>query len=173
MSGNIAGLGRGSQTLFRRVQMQRLGEFALKTVKARIAKGIGSDDSQMKALSGKTSPILSPTGRFIRQRVPYSQFKSQHGLQPKRDLYGTGVESGHMIDNFTVRSASENSVRMAITARAARVKALANEKRDPALSFSANDERAILAEAARMFKAQVEVLKREAFKSGVRNKRMS
>jgi hypothetical protein len=158
----VAGLGFNSESLFRRNQMQRLGEFAIKTIRARVAKGVGSDDSAMLPLSAKSSPILKH-GKFVRQRESYAQWKSKHGLQPIRDLAGTGQDGGHMLDNLTVRSVSESNVRMSLTARKARAKALSNEKRSPWLSFSDADEIKIMEYAAQMFHSQVDVIRRQVF----------
>ncbi len=121
----------------------------------------------MKALSGKTSPVLH-RGKFVRQRLGYAAWKSKHGLQPIRDLTGSGVEGGHMLDNLSVRSVSETAVRMSITARQARAKALANEKRAPWLSFSDGDERAIVAYARQLFESQVEAIRRRTVQPGIR-----
>lgn len=165
LSGGVAGLGFNSASLFQKNQMQRLGEFGIATVKARVARGVGSDDAPMKALSAKTSPILHH-GKFVRQRESYAQWKLKHGLQPIRDLMGTGKEGGHMMDNLTVRSVTESTVRMAFTARQARAKALSNERRTPFLSFSDADERKIVTYAAQMFRSQVEVLRRKVFTAG-------
>lgn len=164
LSGNVAGLGDGSQFLFQRVQMAKLGEFAINTVKARVARGIGSDDQMMPALTQKRSGVIVH-GRFVRQRVSYAEWKSQHGLQPIRDMRGTGADGGNMMDNLTVRSASENRVVMALTSRKARAKAIANERRTPFLSFSAKDEAAILEFARQMFATNVEVIARQMWGS--------
>lgn len=122
--------------------MEELGDFALKTIKARVGRAIGSNDSPMPPLSGKTRPIMV-NGKFVRQAVGYAGWKSAHGLNPIRDLTGPGID-GHMLDNLTVRSVSGSRVIMAITARKARIKALANEKRSPWMSFSDNDTRLIV-----------------------------
>ena len=155
---NLGGLGLGSGSLFRKVQMQRLGEFALKTVIERTKKGVGSDDSPMPALSQKYSAVKSK-GKFVRQRVPYALWKAEHGLQPFRDLSGTGKQGGHMLDNPSVRLATESSVKMAFTSRTARMKAVANEKRTPFFSFSDADEKKIREYAEQLFHAQVEVIR--------------
>lgn len=167
MSPGIAGFGINSAALFRQNQMERLGNFALATVKARAIKGIGSSDSPMPALSGKTSPILH-NGKFVRQRVGYAGWKMAHGLFGVRDLVGTGKEGGHMWDGVSVRLATDSLVRMAFTTRTSRAKALANEKRAPFFSFSDADESKIVEYARQMFKAQVEVMRREMFNPGIR-----
>lgn len=167
MSAGIAGFGINSAALFRQNQMKRLGDFAIATVKARATKGIGSDDSPMPALSGKTSPILH-NGKFVRQRIGYAGWKMAHGLYGVRDLVGTGKDGGHMWDGVSVRLATDSLVRMAFTTRTSRQKALANERRAPFFSFSDADEAKIVAYARQMFAAQVEVMRRELLTPGIR-----
>lgn len=168
--GPRGGLGVNSASLFQKAQMERLGKFAISTIRKRVARGIGSDDSAMPPLSAKHSAV-KVHGKFVRQRVPYSQFKASHGLQPIRDLAGTGKDGGHMLDNLSVRSVSETNVRMGFTQNKARQKALSNEKKTPWLGFSDGDERAIIAYAEQMFRSQVEVIRRQMFTGSARNGR--
>jgi hypothetical protein len=188
-----------------RYQMALLGQFAVDTVKARVARGVGSDDVAMKPLVGR-----------------YAAWKQNIGLQPMRDLHGPGMTTysartyvknaaehlrtytgplgeytkgwrnglvnpyafnatnrigradqrayittkkdirfrssgggAHMLDNFTVRSASESTVRMDLTQQWARDRARANEQRSPWFGFSPNDVRAITLMAQQIFKAMV------------------
>jgi hypothetical protein len=58
---------------FQKYQMLTLGQFAVDTIKARVAKGVGSDDATMKPLVDR-----------------YAKRKQQYGLQPIRDLHGPG-----------------------------------------------------------------------------------
>ena len=58
---------------FKKYQMLTLGQYALDTIKARVTKGIGSDDAPMKPLTER-----------------YRTFKELIGLQPIRDLHGPG-----------------------------------------------------------------------------------
>lgn len=157
-SAGISGFGFDSASLFRKVQMERLGNFALDTVIKRTKSGIGSNDTPFPPLSGKTSPIKH-NGKFARQRIGYAGWKAAHGLNAVRDMVGTGKEGGHMLDNPSVRLATEDMVRMAFTSRSARSKALANEKRTPFFSFSPSDEAKIMQYAAQMFKAQVQAIR--------------
>ena len=162
-----------------RYQMALLGQFALNSIKARVAKGVGSDDAAMKPLTDR-----------------YRVWKQKIGLPPIRDLMGPGQTSymarvyegrkrfaaaqavrapngrmysttkapigfrsagggAHMLDNFTVRSASETEVRLDITAQWARDRARGNEQRAPWFGFSPNDVRGIVLMAQQIFKAQV------------------
>jgi hypothetical protein len=85
------------------------------------------------------------------------------GLRPGRDylVYQANIRfrsvggGAHMLDNFAVRSADENSVRMDISAQWARDRARANEQRAPWYGFSPNDIRAIALMAQQLFRANV------------------
>lgn len=115
-------------------QMFKLGQFALATVKARVAAGKGSDDAPMPPLKKR-----------------YAIQKSKAGAGNKRDLRLTGA----MLDNFSVRSASATEVRLDITSRTGRQKARTNERRAPWFGFSTADTKAIYGMAQRMFKGMV------------------
>jgi hypothetical protein len=58
---------------FKKYQMLALGQLALDTVKARVAKAVGSDDAAMKPLKER-----------------YAKWKEKIGLEPIRDLHGPG-----------------------------------------------------------------------------------
>jgi len=150
----LRGLGQGSDDLFSRVRMGKLAEFARDTVVARIRTGRGSDDAAMAPLSRKTSAVRN-AGKVVRIRSGYAEAKARRGLQPIRDWWGTGKDGGHMLDNLTVRQATPNSARIAITSKKQRDKAIANERRSPALSFSPADVEKITARAVEMFRAEV------------------
>jgi len=156
----IGGLGVGSASLFQKVQMQRLGEFALNTVIERTKKGIGSEDAPMPPL--KLGKVLRfdrrENGRAKLKNIGYAGWKAAHGLQPIRDLVGAGV-GGHMLDNPSVRLATENTVRMAFTSRLARQKAITNEKRSPFFSFSNADQQKIFEYAEKIFETQVAAIR--------------
>ncbi len=175
--GSIRGLGFDSLSLFDKNRMERLGEFAIQTVKARVARGIGSDDAQMAPLSGsrivkakvwnKRSRYVTINGRY-RMTEGYAAWKSKHGLQPIRDLKGTGKDGGNMLENLTVRSVSESLVTIGFSQNKARAKAISNERKSPWLSFSDSDERLIVAYARQMFQSQVEVIRRQMFTGSAR-----
>lgn len=158
LSGNWGGLGSGSGSLMRRLDMERLGNFGIATIRARTAVGIGSDGAPMPAL--KASRIQTVvTGKLVQfKRVGYAAWKASKGLMPVRDLIGDGSQGGHMWDNFSVRSVSETLVRMAFTKKHQREKALANEQRAPFLSFSPADQIKVAAEASRLFGINVRSL---------------
>jgi hypothetical protein len=155
--------------LGRAINMAELGQFSLQTVKARIARGVGSDDTPMPPLKqGRGVEFDSrENGRArFRPKQGYAAWKSKHGLEPIRDMMGDGKQGGHMMANFSVRSASDTRFTIAFTQRVARLKAIGNERRTPFLSFSADDERRILAYARQLFATGVEVIRRSSGGAG-------
>jgi hypothetical protein len=146
-------------------QMALLGTEGLRSVKERVTRGIGADDSQMPALSNHWITVLRPHKMKL---MPYQWWKSQHGLEPIRNLTGDGSQGGHMLDNLSVRSASATQTKIALTSTKARIKALANEQRSPWLWWSENDQKRILARAAQVFDAEVVLLQRNFRAAGFR-----
>jgi len=147
-------IGGSGPMSFNTSQMLQLGSFANKTVIARTRSGIGSDDAAFPPLSTKTSAIRV-NGKFLRQHAGYAAWKSAHGLAPIRDMWGTGAQNGHMLDNSTVRYADDTTVKIAFTARMARIKALSNERRTPFYSFSEMDQKKIIDFAAKLWSSNV------------------
>jgi hypothetical protein len=142
----------------RRLDMERLGKFAIQTIIQRTARGLGSDGLPMPALKASRIQTVK-SGKLVSfKRIGYAAWKAAHGLRPVRDLIGDGSQGGHMWDKFSVRSVSETLVRMAFTQKHQREKALANERRAPFLSFSPEDQKKIAAEASRIFGANVQSL---------------
>jgi hypothetical protein len=164
----VGGLGGGSLDIFRRRQMEKIGNFALRTVIERTKRGIGSDGAAMPPLSTKRSAVLGTSGkgkgRVVRIRDGYAGYKAKHGLQPIRDLVGDGKQGGHMLDNPSVRSVTDSTAKIAFTSRSARIKALANERRTPFFSFSADDETKIAAYARTLFAEAVRSFRTDMFK---------
>jgi hypothetical protein len=157
LSGNWGGLGSGSGSLMRRLDMERLGDFAIQTVKRRAMTGLGSDGTPMPPLkSSKRFVARDPKNPF--RFLGYAAWKVKVGLHGVRDLVGDGSQGGHMWDNLTVRSVTEQLVRMAFTERHQREKALANEQRATFLSFSPADQAKIVGEASRLFGVNVRSL---------------
>lgn len=124
----------GGPPSFERRQMLSLGQFSVSQVKARVARGVGSDDSPMKAL-----------------KPSYVKFKSKIGRGNQRDLKLTG----QMLGAFNVRYADAKQVRMDITTQHGRDAARGNERRTPWYGFSRFDEAAIYRRAQSMFKQSV------------------
>jgi hypothetical protein len=142
----LAGLG------FQKYQMAALGQFAVTTIKERVARGIGSDDAPMKPLSG-WRPTRRKNGVTLWEGGwrGYKGQKVKEGGKPFRDLTLTGK----MLRDFTLRYADANQARMDITTRDGRIKARANERRSPWFGFSRADERKIYAKASEYFKGSV------------------
>jgi hypothetical protein len=129
--------------------MAELGQVALDSVKQRVSEGRGPNDG----------PAL-PLGRG------YASFKSRMGLKPIRDLRGTGgavllkagrrrkadklSAKGHMLDNLTLRTVSDNHARAAFTTEAMLIKARANQRREPFMVFSPRDNAAVKEAAQRL-----------------------
>lgn len=134
-------------------QMEKLGNFAIATIKARLKMSIGADGQKMKPLK-KAGAQRGSDGKVIRFYGYYANQKQKRGLQPFRDLTGFGKD-GHMLDNLTVRQVSKNSVKMALTSRKARIKGLANERINPWLGFAPQDQALIAAYAGKLFKSEV------------------
>lgn len=153
------GIGGPSSNLsvFFTAKFVKIGNFAIQTERARLARGVGVDDAPMPPLSGRTSAILR-NGNFVRQRAGWADWKSRHGLQSFRDLYGDGRQGGHMLDNLSVRSANASSVRIDFTSRSARTKAQANSKRANWHGFSPSDQVKIAAFAMRELFGEVNVV---------------
>lgn len=124
----------------RPLKMLQLGAAALAIVKARVARGQDINDTPMPGLSES-----------------YGKRKRRRFSRDLRDLRLTGA----MLDNLTVRSATENQVRIAFTKALERQKALSNQQRTPWLGWSPNDTREIEDAAQRIFKTEVEAYFRE------------
>lgn len=111
--------------------MYGLGQFGIDLIKARVKRGVGSDDNAMK-------PLRVNFRKDGSEKRGYKWRKQKAGLSGIRDL--TGLNStDHMLDNLTVRYASETETRMDFTKTTARVKARANEKLDPWFGWSLMD----------------------------------
>lgn len=136
-------------------QMLFIGSFANKTVKDRTRSGVGSDDSVFPPLSNVEKFVRTADGRIRYRLRGYAAWKAAHGLAPIRDMWGAGTQGGHMLDNSTVRYADSNTVKISFTARMARIKALANEKRTPFYSFSGEDTKKIMDYAAKLWQSNV------------------
>lgn len=126
----------------RPLQMLRLGGIGLAAVKARVARGLNIDDQAMPPL---------------KKRYAIQKNKQIGGGRQVRDLRLTGS----MLNNLTVRSATENQVRIALTRQADRQKALRNQQISPWLGWSPADIQAVEAAARRIFQTEVAAYFRE------------
>lgn len=121
----------------RQSQMVRIGDYSIDVWRGRIAQGINTLDQPSKTLG-----------------AAYGRRKARFGGRPIRDLKGIS-RSPRMLDNFSVRSVGNTSVRAGFTTTAARIKAKANEAIEPFMAFSPSDQRKI-----RTFAEAVLVLER-------------
>ena len=126
----------------RPLQMLRLGGIGLASVKERVARGLNIDDQAMPPL-----------------KRSYAVRKNREigGGRQIRDLRLTGS----MLNNLTVRSATENSVRIALTRQADRQKALRNQQISPWLGWSPSDIQAVEEAARRVFQTEAAAYFRE------------
>jgi hypothetical protein len=149
-------LGTSMESLLRVQDMQKLGNFAVQTIVARTRSGVGSNGLPFPPLKSSKVVQIREDGKFKRlERRGYAAWKIRKGLAGIRDMWGTGEQGGHMLDNFSVRSVSEMSVRMAFTKKRARQKARGNEARTPFLGYAPQDRAKIAAEANRLFGSNV------------------
>ena len=138
--------------------MFRLGTAGLVAVKKRVRAALNLADAP-------ASPLRSNS---------WIRIKKAKGLRPVRDLWGTGLAAisrskkrkarlkhvGHMLDNLRVRTVSDNLARSGFAQYAARVKARANQRREPWLGFSPKDQAYVLQIARRIFSDAVKRLVR-------------
>lgn len=116
------------------LQMGQLAAAGLKSVKDRVQKGIGANDAPMPPL-----------------KRGYAIHKTKLGKGNRRNLTLTGA----MLDNLTVRSATDREAKISLTKRLERLKALANQQKAPWLGWSPNDARNVTARAAQIFRVEV------------------
>lgn len=136
----------------RPAQMLQLGRAGLLSVKGRVARGVGLEDSPMKPLK-RYRRIVRRDGSALNLGPDrgYLGRKIKAGKKPIRDLNFTGA----MLDNLSVRSASQNDVRIGFTTKIARQKALANQQREPWLGWSTSDADTVTKKAQQVFKNSV------------------
>lgn len=129
--------------------MARIGFAGVTAIRQRLQAGLGPADLPAKPLTKR-----------------YKAYKLKRGLKPIRDLFGTGEAFGnqltratkrrktgrrfvgHMLDNFTVRTVTENQARLGTSTFAARVKAWANQQREPWMVLSPRNRTAVRAAAS-------------------------
>jgi hypothetical protein len=127
-------------TTFRQFHMLQVGKAALESFKKRVTAGRTPQDLPAKPL----------TKRYAIRKSKMLRAKAV------RDLRLTGA----MLDNLTVRSASDNRVTAALTSRKARIKALANERIQHWMAFSPSDRRNVMQVAQHLFRSIVRYMVR-------------
>lgn len=115
---------------FKQFQMLKLATVGVAAVKNRVQAALGSGDG----------PALPLTRR-------YAIRKSRMRLGNRRNLTFTGA----MLRNLQVRTVSERDARVGLSGRKDRIKALANERIEPWLTFSPRDQQATVTAAQRIF----------------------
>jgi len=152
------------QLSFRQQDMVKIGTVGVAAVIERVLLGRGPTDGPAKPL-----------------RNWYARLKQRKGLIPRRDLMGTGFMHvkqlqkgklriskktallggrfvGHMMDNLSLRTVTENSAKAGFTQNVARIKAQANEKREPFVTFSPKNREAVTSAAAQIFRERIKTL---------------
>jgi hypothetical protein len=139
-------------------QMLAWGTEATAILKARVRKGIGSDDAPMKPL--KQTLALRKKGNVIMWTGTrdswYAKRKAKAGLQPFRDLWGFGEDGGHMLDDVRPTRADEHGVTIDITRQKSRDKAKGNERRSPWWGLSPRDTAATILAGTRILEENLD-----------------
>lgn len=146
----------------KKYQMFALAQQYVRLLRMRALSSIDSGDNAMPPLSKRHYAIKNrKTGQFVKRGQPYSMVKGS----ALRDLYGTGKDGGHMLDQVRVTFASPQLAKVNITQRAARVKARRNElnivKRGGSgwWGASGRDVAALYLQARRIFGQNVQALR--------------
>jgi len=140
-------------------QHAQLGQIGLNSLKKRVSKGIGADDQPMPPLSD-TRSIRVIIGQDSNRRGFFTAWKGyltqkvRKGGKRIRNLRSAN-KGDHMMDNLSVRSASDRDVKIDFTVKRHRIKALKNQERAEFLGWSPNDKKTIMKAARRMFRHEV------------------
>lgn len=143
---------RGTDTLapgFDARRHAQLGQIGLRSLRKRVSKGVGADDTPMPPL-----------------KENYRKWKRGKKI---RDLWLTGK----MLLNLSVRWASDRQVNIALTTKKDRTKALMNQRRARWLAWSPNDQRVIVKAAKEMFHQDVTAVKRVFLDGGTKRRTFS
>ena len=108
---------------FRQSQMFKVGSVGVAAVKNRLAASQGPSDGAAKPLTKR-----------------YAIRKTRLGKGNRRNLNLTGA----MLGNLLVRTVSENKAKANLSTRKDRIKAWANQKREPWLVFSPKNRSAVV-----------------------------
>jgi hypothetical protein len=138
-------------------QIKELADYGIALQVAQARAGLGSDGQKMAPLNGgggRAVFVASVNGKAQFTRKTYGDWKSAHGLQPVRDLYGRG-EGGHMVDDIRVNYLDDKQATIAITTKVSRDKARGNERRSPWWGWTPDSVRKMTAAAAEIFQTGV------------------
>ena len=128
-----------------------------------------SDKSGNKAITGKNGKTYIIHGAY----KGYRTHKKRKGGKPIRDLWSAIKTARHMMDNLSVRWASDRQVMVAFTTKDARTKARANQKWARFLAWSPNDQKVIMKAAKEMFHNKVTATTMVLVKGGRKRRNFS
>lgn len=137
--------------------IKNLAEYGIQLQREQALSQIGSDGSPMPALKGgggKAIFLARVNGKARFQYQGYAQWKSKHGLNPVRDLYGPGKD-GHMLEDIRINYLDDKRAQISITRLPSRQKALANEKRAPWWGWSPDSMGKLAQRAGELFPQSV------------------
>ena len=117
---------------FRPQQMYKIGHAGTLDVKMRVGAAVNANDAPAKKLTKRYAIYKNKVVRMGRV---------------KRDLTLTGA----MLQNFQVRTVSNNSAQARNSTRKDREKANRNQQREPWILFSPNNQRAVLRVTQQVF----------------------
>lgn len=117
---------------FKQRQMYELGGVGVAAIKQRLAAARGPTDAPAKPLTKR-----------------YAIYKTRLGKGNRRNLRLTG----DLLDNFQVRTVSENRAKATVSTRKNRIKAWVNQKREPWMVFSPSNKLTVIEAARRILAA--------------------
>ena len=121
-----------NQLSFRHQDMVKIGTVGVSALKNRLEAAQGPNDSPAKPLTKR-----------------YAIYKTRLGKGNRRNLRLTG----RMLDNFMLRTVTENSAKASLTSRKERIKGWANQRIEPWVVLSPKNQVAVR-EAARRVLAE-------------------
>ncbi len=133
-------------------QVKQLADYGVVLQIEQARAGIGSDGQPMPPLKGGGHAVFvaAVNGRARFARKTYAEWKSAHGLQPVRDLYGPG-KGGHMLDDIRINYLDDRGATIAITSQSSRDKARGNERIAPWWGWTTDSVRKLTSAAAEIF----------------------
>ncbi|MBI2818128.1 MAG: hypothetical protein HYX72_14430 [Acidobacteria bacterium] len=118
-----------NQLSFRHQDMVKIGTVGVAALKNRLEAAQGPNDSPAKPLTKR-----------------YAIYKTRMGKGNRRNLRLTG----RMLDNFMVRTVTENTAKASLTSRKERIKGWANQKIEPWVVLSPKNQAAVREAAQRV-----------------------
>jgi len=142
----------GGGSWVRADQLTQLAAYGIELQQEQLDAGLGSDGAPMKPLGGRGKAVFVArrNGKAVFERRGYADWKTAHGLQPVRDLYGAGT-GGHMRDDIRIKYVDDRQAKIGITTSLSLTKAKANERRAPWWGWSPDSVSKMTAAAAGIF----------------------